>query len=68
MMIRLFKRIRELYVKEGGAFPDPIVNLGWEYSDEEEADVIAREMNGYALTCLTSPSPDLRGHSTKWGS
>jgi len=49
MMIRLFKRIRELYVKEGGAFPDPIVNLGWDYSDEEEADVIAREMNGYAL-------------------
>jgi len=50
MMIRLFKRIRELYVKEGGTFADPIVNLGWEYSDEEEADVIAREMNGYALT------------------
>jgi formate dehydrogenase-N alpha subunit len=49
MMIRLFKRIRELYVKEGGAFPDPIVNLGWDYSDEEEPDVIAREMNGYAL-------------------
>ena len=47
MMIRLFKRIRELYEKEGGAFPDPILNLGWEYSDEEEADVIAREMNGY---------------------
>ncbi len=27
MMIRLFKRIRELYVKEGGSFPDPILNL-----------------------------------------
>jgi formate dehydrogenase-N alpha subunit len=50
MMIRLFKRIRELYEKEGGTFADPILNLGWEYSDEEEADVIAREMNGYALT------------------
>jgi formate dehydrogenase major subunit len=49
MMIRLFKRIRELYVKEGGVFADPIVNLGWDYSDEEEPDVIAREMNGYAL-------------------
>ena len=49
MMIRLFKKIRELYVKEGGVFADPIVNLGWDYSDEEEADVIAREMNGYAL-------------------
>lgn len=49
MMIRLFKRIRELYVEEGGLFPDPIINLGWDYSDEEEPDVIAREMNGYAL-------------------
>jgi formate dehydrogenase major subunit len=56
MMIRLFKRIRELYVKESGVFPDPILNLSGfipktdsEYSDEEEADVIAREMNGYAL-------------------
>ena len=49
MMIRLFKRIRKLYEDEGGVFPDPIVNLGWDYSDEEEADVIAREMNGKAL-------------------
>jgi formate dehydrogenase-N alpha subunit len=49
MMIRLFKRIRELYEEEGGTYADPIVNLGWDYSDEEEADVIAREMNGYAL-------------------
>jgi formate dehydrogenase-N alpha subunit len=49
MMIRLFKRIQKLYADEGGVFADPIVNLGWEYSDEEEADVIAREMNGYAL-------------------
>jgi formate dehydrogenase major subunit len=50
MMIRLFKKIRELYVNESGIYPDPILNLGWDYSDEEEPDVIAREMNGYALT------------------
>jgi formate dehydrogenase-N alpha subunit len=50
MMIQLFKRIRQLYESEGGAFPDPILNLGWGYSDEEEPDVIAREMNGCALT------------------
>jgi len=54
MMIRLFNRIRELYVKESGVFPDPIVNLDWEYSDQEEADVIAREMNGYALVEFTT--------------
>ncbi len=50
IMIRLFKKIRRLYQSEGGTFPDPILNLGWDYSDEEEADVIAREMNGYDLT------------------
>ena len=62
MMIRLFKRIRKLYddeVKAGkpSVVPEPILNLSGfipntdsEYSDEEEADVIAREMNGYALT------------------
>jgi formate dehydrogenase major subunit len=54
MMIRLFKRIRELYEDEGGVLPEPILNLGWDYSDEEEADVIAREMNGYALEEFTT--------------
>ncbi len=54
MMIRLFKRIRKLYETEGGKLPEPILNLGWEYSDEEEADVIAREMNGYALEEFTT--------------
>ncbi len=55
MMIQLFKRIRKLYddeVKAGktSVIPEPILNLSWDYSDEEEADVIAREMNGHALT------------------
>ena len=45
--------------EEAGAFPEPILNLGWDYSDEEEADVIAREMNGYALVDFTKR--DLRG-------
>lgn len=54
MMIQLFKRIRKLYddeVKAGkpSVLPEAILNLGWNYSDEEAPDVIAREMNGYAL-------------------
>ncbi len=49
IIIRLFKRIRALYQAEGGVLPEPILNLRWDYSDEEEADVIAREMNGYAV-------------------
>ncbi|MBN2099485.1 MAG: molybdopterin-dependent oxidoreductase, partial [Dehalococcoidia bacterium] len=54
IMIRLFKRIRALYEKEGGVFPDPVVNMSWDYSDEEKADVIAREMNGFAVEDFTT--------------
>jgi formate dehydrogenase-N alpha subunit len=59
MMIRLFKRIRALYQKEvdelrPSVVPEPILNLSWDYSDEEEADVIAREMNGKAEVDFTA--------------
>ena len=28
----LFTRLRAMYQKDGGAFPDPIVNLSWTYT------------------------------------
>ena len=31
IMSDLFMRLRDLYRKEGGAFPDPILNLNWPY-------------------------------------
>jgi len=44
----LYKRIRALYEKEGGAFPDPIVKLNWNYGDGEvDTKLIAKEVNGY---------------------
>ncbi len=45
---QMFRRIQALYKKEGGAFPDPIVNLSWEYGDghEPDIDLVARECNG----------------------
>ena len=33
----LFFKVRELYKKEGGAFPDPILNLSWEYGEKDAA-------------------------------
>ena len=30
--------LRELYQKEGGAFPDPILNLTWHYTNADEPD------------------------------
>lgn len=46
---RFHKGIKELYKKEQGKFPDPIVHLSWDYGTDEEPDVhrVAREINGY---------------------
>ena len=29
----LYRRVRELYEDEGGAFPDPVLNIHWPYAD-----------------------------------
>jgi len=52
IMSGLFRRMRDLYRKEGGAFPDPILNLTWDYVDPTAPgpDELAKEMNGRALS------------------
>src|ERR1700691_5398322 len=51
ILSRIFLKVRELYRKEGGAFPDPILNLTWNYSVAENPPLseIAKELNGRAL-------------------
>lgn len=58
IMAQLYQRLRALYLKEGGAFPDPIVNLHWPYrdADDPQADEMAREMNGYVVSTVTDPA------------
>ena len=58
IMGQLYQRLKALYQKEGGAFPDPIVNLVWTYKDpgDPTADELAKEMNGSALETLTDPA------------
>jgi formate dehydrogenase major subunit len=58
IMAQLFLRLRALYRKEGGAFPDAILNLTWDYADENEPKPaeLAREINGRALTALHDPA------------
>ena len=50
----LFHRLREMYRKDGGAFPDPLLNLTWDYINPVDPDPeeMAKEMNGRALTDL----------------
>jgi len=57
IMNELFFRVKALYVKEGGKFPEPIVNLTWNYGETDAAGkvthvnihAVAREINGYYL-------------------
>jgi len=57
IMAQIHLRLKALYETEGGAFPDPIVNLNWEYANPEEPtpEELAKEMNGRALRDLTDP-------------
>jgi len=58
IMAQLYKRLKALYEKEGGKFPDPIVNLNWSYKnpDEPTPEELAREINGYAVETVTDPT------------
>ena len=51
IMVELFDKIRELYRNEGGAFPQPILNLKWDYTTNAKYDShkVAKEINGYFL-------------------
>ncbi len=57
IMADLFNRIRAAYRKDGGAFPDPIVNLTWNYLNpgNPSADELAMEYSGKALADVTDP-------------
>ncbi len=53
----IFLKLRELYQKEKGAFPDPILNLTWDYKipHAPSPEELAMEYNGKALADLHDP-------------
>jgi formate dehydrogenase major subunit len=56
MFIRIVNKLKELYKKDGGKFPDPILNLKWDYVDEKghfDTHKMAKEQNGYFLKDIT---------------
>jgi formate dehydrogenase major subunit len=57
IMADLFQRIRALYEKDGGAFPDPIVKLHWPYKKPRSPapEELIKEINGQALSDVTDP-------------
>ena len=46
-----------MYQKDGGAFPDPILNLTWRHKqpDDPSPEELAREFSGRALKDVTDP-------------
>ncbi len=57
IMSELFLRMRALYAKDGGTFPDPITKLWWPYNNPHEPTPmeVAKEYNGRALVDLADP-------------
>ena len=58
IMAQIHQRVRALYEQEGGVFPDPILNLSWDYADpnDPKADELTKEMNGRALAQVFDPA------------
>jgi formate dehydrogenase major subunit len=57
IMSELFLRLKTAYVKDGGKFPDPIVNLTWPYAKPSSPtpEELAMEFNGKALADVLDP-------------
>ncbi len=55
ILAQIFLKVRELYQKEGGKFPDPILNLTWHHTNHQSPALaeLARELNGSALQDVT---------------
>jgi formate dehydrogenase major subunit len=54
IVARLVLAVRDLYRKEGGAFPDPILNISWPYTNPVQPDLaeVLKEMSGTAIADL----------------
>jgi len=58
IVAQIFLKVRDLYKKDGGKFPDPILNLTWNYSDRLNPPLaeVLKELNGKALSDLEDPA------------
>ena len=61
ILSQIFLRVRELYKKESGAFPDPVVNVTWNYTIPTSPSLaeVAKEINGKAITDLSDEKTNL---------
>jgi formate dehydrogenase major subunit len=58
--MKLMDTLRELYKKEGGAFPEQILNLKWDYRDglgKFDALKVSKQINGHYTQDVTITDP-----------
>ncbi len=57
ILATIFLNVRDLYKKEGGKFPDPVLNAWFPYTDPYNPSLaeVAKEINGKALADITDP-------------
>jgi formate dehydrogenase major subunit len=57
ILATIFLKVRELYKKEGGKFPDPVLNATFAYTNPYNPSLaeVAKEINGKALADITDP-------------
>src|ERR1700731_4714027 len=57
ILATFYLKVRELYQKEGGKFPDPVLNATFAYTTPYAPSLaeVAKEINGKALADLTDP-------------
>ena len=54
----IFLRLRKMYAEQGGANPDQVLNMTWNYAipHEPASEEVAMESNGKALADITDPA------------
>jgi len=62
ILARLFLAVRDLYEKEGGALPEQITSVAWNYTNPVRPDLaqVLKEMNGKAVKDLRDPKDPTR--------
>lgn len=66
IMNELYFRVKRLYQRHGGKFPEPILNLSWRYGTKDsdgrikkvDTHLAAREINGYYLEDIYDKTAD----------
>ena len=58
IVAQIFLKVRELYKKEGGKFPDPILKLTWSYTDPNNPSLseVLKEINGKTFVDAEDPA------------